>query len=55
MVDFTANSQPASAAGYAHSFPPTSARYLRLDTTGNSWFPGGRFPRIVEVLAHEAP
>lgn len=55
VVDFTANSQPASAAGYAHSFPPTSARYLRLDTTGNSWFPGGRFPRIVEVLAHEAP
>lgn len=55
VVDFTSNSQPASAQGYAHTFSPTEARYLRLNTTGNSWFPAGRFPRIVEVRVQEAP
>ena len=55
VVDFTGNSQPATAKGYVHTWPTTAARYICLNTTGNSWFPGGRFPRIVEVLAREAP
>lgn len=54
-VDFTANTQAATASGYAHSFAKTPARYLRVNAAGNSWFPDGRFPRIVEVRAHEAP
>ena len=55
VVDMSTNSQPATAMGYEHSFPASAARYIRVNTTGNSWFPDGRFPRIVEVLARKAP
>lgn len=54
VVDFTANSQPATGAGYVHAFSAVPARFIRLNTTSNSWFPAGRFPRIVEVQAHES-
>ena len=53
VADFTENSLPATADGHEHGFPATPVRYVRLNTTGNSWFPAGRFPRIVEVQVHE--
>jgi hexosaminidase len=54
VADYSQNTTPATASGYNHSFPATMVRYIRLNTLGNSWFPSGHFPRIVEIHAGEA-
>jgi hypothetical protein len=53
VADFSQNTVPASASGYQHDFPATEVLYIRVNTVGNSWFPSGNFPRIVEVRAQE--
>lgn len=54
VADHSQNTTPATASGYLHEFPVETARYIRVNTIGNSWFPSGHFPRIVEIHASEA-
>ncbi|HEX9792506.1 MAG TPA: family 20 glycosylhydrolase [Planctomycetota bacterium] len=50
VVDERANTTPVSAAGYAHDFAPTPARYVRVRLLRNSANPG---KHLVEVRVYE--
>ena len=51
VVDASQNRQRATEHGYAHTFSPTPARYLRVTMLRNSANPG---LHIVELRAYEA-
>ena len=47
VLDFSKDTAPATAAGYAGKFPPTEARYVRINMLKNSANP---FVHIVELI-----
>ncbi|MEI7909304.1 MAG: family 20 glycosylhydrolase [Verrucomicrobiota bacterium] len=47
MLDFTTDTAPATAAGYSGKFPPTPARYVRVNMLKNSANPS---VHIVELI-----
>ncbi len=50
VVDARNNTTPASAKGYTHSFPPTTARHVRINLLHNSANPG---KHLVEVRVYQ--
>ena len=51
MLDFSKNTVPATANGYAGTFARTDARYVRINMLKNSANP---FVHIVEVIVNQA-
>jgi hexosaminidase len=52
VVDATKNTTPETDQGHMHQFPPTKARYIRINVLKNS---ENTAVHLVEVRAYEAP